>query len=232
MQTHEDHPSRCISPGTICSIVAGHPNLTEEDLHNILNSLITTIQTCQGHWDTKRKDYEECLEHLQEHLNEYTNNDVPPDSYIINGRCVRTGIPILADISIQAKFVKQLPDGQVACLTDHEDMADMPYIVDIYAEPHITNWGDNSRYPSGWTMPYMPTQISSKMLPTSSPRSMTGDCHVTSNATMTWTARSGKLSRRLRSWSITSSPTKDSSITAAITLTAQTSSTAPPTLSC
>ncbi len=31
-----------------------------------------------------------------------------------------------------AKFIKQLPDGHVACLIDQEGIKDMPYIVELY----------------------------------------------------------------------------------------------------
>ena len=57
---------------------------------------------------------------------------MPPEGYIINGNRVQVRIPIREGLSIMAKFIKQLPDGCVACLMDREGFKDMPYIVKLY----------------------------------------------------------------------------------------------------
>ena len=43
---------------------------------------------------------------------------MPPERYVINGNRVTVRIPIREGLSIMAKFVKQLLDGRIACLTD------------------------------------------------------------------------------------------------------------------
>ena len=57
----------------------------------------------------------------------------PPEGYVINGNRVQVGIPIGKGLTIQPQFVKQLPDGRIACLTPREGVEDMPYIIELYA---------------------------------------------------------------------------------------------------
>ena len=57
----------------------------------------------------------------------------PPDGYVINSNRVQVGIPIGKGLTIQPQFVKQLPDGRIACLTPREGVEDMPYIIELYA---------------------------------------------------------------------------------------------------
>jgi hypothetical protein len=117
-------------------------------LRGIAESLVTTLATRQEAHDLKEDELEARISELETEVHFWqTDKDVPPDGYVINGGRVTVGIPIGEGLSVQAKFVKQLPDGRVACLSDRDDMDDLPYFLELYAQPFPSRDGEHHPIP-------------------------------------------------------------------------------------
>jgi hypothetical protein len=157
--SHEDQeldPSTlgCVSPRSVRTILAANPDLDACVIRQIADGLIQTLCSRQDAWNNEKQELEGRNQSLEECVILHKETLVtPPEGYVINGNRVQVGIPIGEGLTIQPHFVKQLPDGRIACLTPREGIKDMPYIVELYAPRHrssrdvifpMPNWLDRS----------------------------------------------------------------------------------------
>ena len=109
----------CLSLKSVGAVLAANPDLDAIVICQIVDSLIKMLCSCQDRWndekqalEARNRSLEDCILLHEETL------VVLLEGYVVNGNQVQVGIPIREGLSAMAKWVKQLPDGHVACLTD------------------------------------------------------------------------------------------------------------------
>ena len=63
----------------------------------------------------------------------------PPKGYVANTKLSSFTIPVREGHSVPAKWVKQLDDGQVTGYGESNGEGDLPYVIEIYAEPSYSS---------------------------------------------------------------------------------------------
>jgi hypothetical protein len=123
-----------VSLRSVRTILAANPDLDACVIRQIAEGLIQMLCSRQDSWNNEKQELETRNRSLEERvlLHEETLA-TPPEGYVINSNRVQVGIPIGEGLTIQPLFVKQLPDGRIACLTPREGVEDMPYLVELYA---------------------------------------------------------------------------------------------------
>jgi hypothetical protein len=114
----------------------------------IANGLIETVRRRERdfaaervRWEAGRTEEQNRLEFLEARLVEYLaqlrEDDGPPPEYESNhdGKAPHYMVPIGENLYVEARWVRQLPNGFVAGLPKECTPASTPYITELYAQP-------------------------------------------------------------------------------------------------
>ncbi len=126
----------CLSPQSVGTVLTANPDLSAVVICQIVDGLIKMLYRHQDRWNDEKQALEARNQSLEDRILLHKKTlATPPEGYILNGNRVQVGIPIREGLSIMAKFIKQLPDGCITCITDQEGFKDMPYIVELQYMP-------------------------------------------------------------------------------------------------
>src|SRR5579863_4820500 len=141
-----------ISPQSAVNVLT--KDISAERARDIARSLVTTIQ----HRDTIHRLEANALAHNNEKLKEkitsleaevahYHEDPLCPDGFLANTGQVAATIPIGAGYARPAKWIHQRDDRQVELLAG-EDHNEVPYVIELYADPSYDFDGPVEALPS------------------------------------------------------------------------------------
>ena len=125
-----------MSPNTVATTLAAHPDLNADILRAITKGLLATIARCDVQEKIKIRRLNEQIRRLHNHVEHYENIfEKAPDGYIDNeGRVPHFYIPLGDGVFKPAKWIKKLEDGHVTGFHADQGPNESPYIIDLYAE--------------------------------------------------------------------------------------------------
>ena len=132
-----------MSPSTVATTLAAHPDLNADILQAITKGLLTTIARRNAQENIKIRCLKEQISGLHNRVEHYENIfERAPDGYIENdGRVPHFFIPLGDGVFKPAKWIKKLEDGQVARFHEQQGPNESPYIIDLYAQADTVGHG-------------------------------------------------------------------------------------------
>ena len=129
-------PEPPMSPSTIATTLAAHPNLNSNILQAITNRLLSTIAQHEAQTTSKVRHLKEQINCLYDCMEHYKNQfKQAPNSYIANDRQIpHFYIPLGNGVHSPAKWVKRLEDGRVTSYHKGQGPNESPYVIDLYAQ--------------------------------------------------------------------------------------------------
>ena len=108
-----ESPEPPMSPSTIATTLAAHPDLNADILWAITKGLLATIARCDTQENSKIHRLNKQIRALQDRIEHYKNIfKCAPDGYIKNdGRVPHFFIPLSNGVFKPAKWIKKLEDG-------------------------------------------------------------------------------------------------------------------------
>jgi hypothetical protein len=136
-------PEQPMSPSTIVTTLAAHPDLNMNILRAIANSLLSTIAQCKAQAASKMCHLREQIRGLHDHVEHYENQfKRPPDGYVANeGHIPHFYITLGNGVHCPAKWVKRLEDGRVTSYHEGQGPNESPYVIDLYAQADMIGHG-------------------------------------------------------------------------------------------
>jgi hypothetical protein len=135
-----------MSPGTIATTLAAHPNLNANILQAIAKGLLTTIARCDTQEASEIRCLKEQIHGLYDRVEHYENIfEWAPDGYIENdGWVPHFYIPLRDGVFKLAKWIKKLEDGRVARFHEQQGPNESPHIIDLYAQADTVGHGEEN----------------------------------------------------------------------------------------
>jgi hypothetical protein len=132
-----------MSPNTVATTLAAHPDLNADILRAITKGLLATIARCDTHENIKICRLKEQIAGLHDRVEHYENIfERAPDGYIENdGRVPHFFIPLGNGVFKPANWIKKLEDGRVAGFHEQQGPNESPYIIDLYAQADTVGHG-------------------------------------------------------------------------------------------
>ena len=139
-------PEPPMSPSTIATTLAAHPDLNANILQAITKGLLTTIAWHDAQDASKVRHLNEQICRLHDHVKHYENIfEQAPDRYIENdGRVPHFYIPLGDRVFKPAKWIKKLEDGKVAGFHKQQGPNESPYIIDLYVQADMDGHGEEN----------------------------------------------------------------------------------------
>ena len=134
-----------MSPRTVANTLANHSVLDVEMLRVITRGLITTIREREAKSFEERNKYVGRINQLEDQLNEQAkkvyDDNTPPENFEENddNKAPVSRVPDGEGDYIVPKWVRFLDDGRVAAYAFGAPKDSLPYVIDLYAEPHLDN---------------------------------------------------------------------------------------------
>ena len=131
-----ESPEPPMSPATIATTLAAHPDFNADILRAITKGLLATIARRDAQENIEIRRLNEQIRGLHDHVEHYENIfEKAPDGYIENdGRVPHFYIPLGEGVFKPAKWIKKLEDGRVAGFHTDQGPNESPYVIDLYAE--------------------------------------------------------------------------------------------------
>ena len=141
-----ESPEPPMSPSTVATTLAAHPDLNADILQPITMGLLATIARHDAQEASKVRHLNEQICRLHDHIKHYKNIfECAPDGYIENdGRVPHFYIPIGDRVFKPAKWIKKLEDGWVAGFHEQQGPNESPYIIDLYAPADMDGHGEEN----------------------------------------------------------------------------------------
>jgi hypothetical protein len=138
-----ESPEPPMSPSTIVTTLAAHPDLNADILRAITKGLLTTIARHDAKEARKIRRLNKQIHGLHDHIEHYGNIfEWAPDGYIENnGQVPHFYIPLGDGVFKPAKWIKKLEDGKVAGFHKQQGPNESPYIIDLYAQADTVGHG-------------------------------------------------------------------------------------------
>jgi hypothetical protein len=135
-----------MSPGTISTTLAAHPNLNADILRAIAKGLLTTIASRNDQEASEIRHLREQVCRLHNRVEHYENIfKQAPDRYIENDRWVpHFYIPLGDGVFKPAKWIKKLEDGWVTGFHEQQGPSESPYVIDLYAQADMVGHGEEN----------------------------------------------------------------------------------------
>ena len=132
-----------MSPDTVATTLAAHPDLNATILWAIANGLLSTITQREANEASKIHCLKEQIHDLHDRVEHYENTfNRPPDGYVENdGQVPHFYIPISDGVLRPTKWIKRLEDGWVASYHDTQGPNESPHIIDLYAQADTMGHG-------------------------------------------------------------------------------------------
>jgi hypothetical protein len=132
-----------MSPKTVATTLAAHPDLNADILRAITKGLLATIARRDAHENIEIHHLKEQIAGLHDRVEHYENIfERAPDGYIENdGQVPHFFIPLGNGVFKPAKWIKKLEDGWVAGFHKQQGLNDPPYIIDLYAQADTVGHG-------------------------------------------------------------------------------------------
>ena len=136
-------PEPSMSPNTIVTTLAAHPDLNADILRAITKGLLTTIDRRNAHENIEIRHLKEQIAGLHNRVEHYKNIfECAPDGYIENdGRVPHFFIPLGDGVFKPAKWIKKLEDGRITGFHEQQGPNESPYIIDLYAQADTVGHG-------------------------------------------------------------------------------------------
>src|SRR5882672_7185315 len=127
-----------LSPRSVLAALDAHPDVSAQQLRQLVHSLALTIQTCASQHASQVAGLKNVIADLKENLGQVAERwDSPPEGYVRNDDLV-PGFDICQDGNlVRARFV-HLHTGDPTCvhgLTGNEKPGEGPYSKPVYATP-------------------------------------------------------------------------------------------------
>ena len=141
-----ESPEPPMSPSTIATTLAAHPDLNADILRAITKGLLATIARCDTQENIKIHCLKEQISGLHNCVEHYENIfECAPDGYIENdGRVPHFFIPLGNGVFKLAKWIKKLEDGRVAGFHEQQGPNESPYIIDLYMQADTVGHGEEN----------------------------------------------------------------------------------------
>ena len=138
-----ESPEPPMSPNTVATTLAAHPNLNVDILRAITKGLLATIARRDANENIEIHRLKEQVAGLHDQVEHYENIfKCAPDGYIENdGRVPHFFIPLGEGVFKPAKWIKKLEDGRVAGFHADQGPNESPYIIDLYAQADTVGHG-------------------------------------------------------------------------------------------
>ena len=135
-----------MSPNTVATTLAAHPDLNADILRAITKGLLTTIAQRDAQENIEIRRLKEQIAGLHDRVEHYENIfERAPDGYIENeGRVPHFFIPLGDGVFKPAKWIKKLKDGCVAGFHADQGPNESPYIIDLYAQADTVGHGEEN----------------------------------------------------------------------------------------
>ena len=135
-----------MSPSTIVTTLAAHPDLNADILQAITKGLLATITRRDAQEASEIHCLNEQIRGLHDRVEHYKNIfERAPDGYIENdGRVPHFHIPLGDGVFKLAKWIKKLEDGKVAGFHKQQGPNESPYIIDLYAQADTDGHGEEN----------------------------------------------------------------------------------------
>ena len=135
-----------MSPNTVATTLAAHPNLNADILQAITKGLLATIARCDAHENIEIRRLKEQIAGLHDRVEHYENIfERAPDGYIDNeGQVPHFYIPLGDGVFKPAKWIKKLEDGHVAGFHADQGLNESPYVIDLYAQADTVGHGEEN----------------------------------------------------------------------------------------
>ena len=136
-------PEPPMSPNTVATTLAAHPDLNADILRAITKGLLATIARRDAHKNIEIRCLKEQIAGLHDRVEHYENIfERAPDGYIDNkGRVPHFYIPLGDGVFKLAKWIKKLEDGRVAGFHADQGLNESPYVIDLYAQADTVGHG-------------------------------------------------------------------------------------------
>ena len=141
-----ESPEPPMSPSTIATTLAAHPDLNANILRAITKGLLATIAQHDAQEASEVHHLNEQICRLHNCVKHYENIfERTPDGYIENdGRVPHFYIPISNRVFKPEKWIKKLEDRQVAGFHEQQGPNESPYIIDLYAPADTEGHGEEN----------------------------------------------------------------------------------------
>ena len=132
-----------MSPRTVANTLANHNVLDAEMLRVITRGLIATIRERESKSFEERNKYVGRINQLEDQLNERArkvyDDNTPPENFEENddNKAPVSRVPDGEGDYVVPKWVRFLDDGRVAAYAYGAPKDSLPYVIDLYAEPHL-----------------------------------------------------------------------------------------------
>ena len=141
-----ESPEPPMSPNTVATTLAAHPDLNADILQAITKGLLATIARRDAHKNIEIRCLKEQIAGLHDRVKHYENIfERAPDGYIENDRRVPYFfIPLGDGVFKPAKWIKKLEDSRVAGFHKQQGPNESPYIIDLYAQADTVGHGEEN----------------------------------------------------------------------------------------
>jgi hypothetical protein len=141
-----ESPEPPMSPSTVATTLAAHPNLNADILQAITKGLLATIARRDAQENIEIRRLNEQIARLHNRVEHYENIfERAPDGYIENeGRVPQFFIPLGKGVFKPAKWIKKLEDGRVARFHADQGPNESPYVIDLYAQADTVGHGEEN----------------------------------------------------------------------------------------
>ena len=132
-----------MSPSTVATTLAAHPDLNANILRAITKGLLATIARCDAQENSEIRRLNEQICRLHDRVEHYGNIfKHAPDGYIKNdGQFPHFFIPLGDGVFKPAKWIKKLEDGRVTRFHEQQGLNESPYIIDLYVQADVVGHG-------------------------------------------------------------------------------------------
>jgi hypothetical protein len=141
-----ESPEPPMSPNTVATTLAAHPDLNADILRAITKGLLATITRCDAQENIEIRRLKEQIAGLHNRVEHYENIfKCTPEGYIENeGRVLHFFIPLGKGVFKPAKWIKKLKDGRIAGFHADQGPNESPYIIDLYAQADTVGHGEEN----------------------------------------------------------------------------------------
>ena len=132
-----------MSPRTVANTLANHNVLDADMLRAITRGLIATIREREAKSFEERNKYMGRINQLEDWLNKQAkkvyDDNTPPENFEENddNKAPVSRVPDGQGDYVVPKWVRFLDDGRVAAYAFGAPKDSLPYVIDLYAKPHL-----------------------------------------------------------------------------------------------
>ena len=141
-----ESPEPPMSPSTVATTLAAHPDLNADILRAITKGLLATIAQHDAQENIEIRRLKEQIAGLHNCVEHYENIfKCAPNRYIENdGQVPHFFIPLGDGVFKPAKWIKKLEDGRVTGFHEQQGPNESPYIIDLYAQADTVGHGEEN----------------------------------------------------------------------------------------